>query len=137
MRNPEHARHFSDIDIQQFGHGGLAGEGAEAHQKTTARPAQEGVKVSLHCDNCGAPNVVTIEWPEAIVISTGNLPPHWKVEAGHMRPDLGCAHCRRQIPLGVTPSEAERWVKAGINARFVNPQQAQSIVQQAARGRMR
>jgi hypothetical protein len=137
MKNPEHARHFNDIDVNQFGYGGLGGAGAEAHQKTTARPSQEGVKIALSCDNCGAPNVMTIEWPEAIVIATGNLPPGWKVESGYIRPDLGCASCKRLVTPGVTPDEAKRWVTAGINAHFVSQQQANAIAQQAARGRMR
>jgi hypothetical protein len=137
MKNPEHASHFSDIDVSQFGFGGLGGAGAELHQKTTARTTKEGVKIALDCDNCGAPNILTMEWPEVIVIATGNLPPGWKLEAGYIRPEVGCASCRRLVTPGVTPGEAKRWVEAGINARFVDAQQAHAIAQQAARGRMR
>lgn len=136
MKNPEHARHFSDVDVSQFGFGGLGGEGADMHQKTTARPARDGVKISLSCDNCGAPNILTVEWPEAVVISSGNLPPGWKLDGGYVRPEVGCASCRRLVTPGMTPSEAKRWVEAGINARFVSPQEANAIIQRVARGRM-
>src|SRR5690606_9981256 len=95
---------------------------------------QAGVKVRLDCTSCGAPNVMTIEWPEAIIISVGAIPPGWKYDQGYIRPEIGCAQCRRLLSPGVTPSEAERWVKAGINARFVNPQQAQAIATKARGG---
>jgi hypothetical protein len=137
MKNPLHAQHFSDVDISQFGYGGLSGAGAESHDKATARPTAEGVKISLSCDNCGSPNILTIEWPEVIVISTGHLPHGWRVDQGYVRPEVGCANCRRLVTPGVTPDEAQRWVRAGISAQFVNPQQAQAIVQQATRGGMR
>ena len=137
MKNPLHAEHFTDVDVTQFGYGGLGGAGADNHEKATARPTAQGVVIALNCDNCGSPNRLTIEWPEAIVISTGNLPQGWKIDQGYIRPDVGCANCRRLVTPGVTPDEAQRWVKAGISARFVNPQQAQAIVQQATRGGVR
>ena len=130
MKNPLHAQHFSDVDVNQFGYGGLGGAGAEGHDRATAKPTAEGVKVALNCDNCGSPNILTIEWPEAIIISAGRLPPNWKVDQGYIRPEVGCANCRRLVTPGVTPDEAQRWVKAGINARFVDPKQAQGIVDQ-------
>jgi hypothetical protein len=134
MKNPEHAQHFADVDIDKLGYGGLSGIGAAEHGQASARPVQDGVKVALNCDNCGAPNVLTIEWPEAVIISTGHLPRGWKIQSGYIRPDLGCANCNRLVTPGVTPDEAHRWVKAGIAARFISPQQAQAIAQQAQRG---
>lgn len=126
--------HFEDIDTESLGFGGLGGSAIENLHKTTARPTQAGVKVRLDCTSCGAPNVMTIEWPEAIIISVGAIPPGWKYDQGYIRPEIGCAQCRRLLSPGVTPSEAERWVKAGINARFVNPQQAQAIATKARGG---
>lgn len=137
MKNPEHARHFEDVDIDRYGFGGLGGAAAEDHSKAKAKPSKEGVKIALDCDNCGAPNIVTVEWPEAIVISTGNLPRGWKFERGYIRPDIGCGSCQRLVSPGITPDEAQRWVKAGINARFVDPRHAQALAQQAARGGVR
>lgn len=131
MRNNEH---FDDLDINAFGNGGLGGAGAEAHARTSARPVKEGVKVSCNCDSCGAPNLFIIAWPEAIILSTGRLPKGWKVDQGYIRPELGCVRCNKVLGAGVTPSESGRWVKAGINARFVNPQQAQALANQAMRG---
>jgi len=127
-------QHFDDIDFDNFGFGGLGGAGAESHGRAKATTARDGVKVSLNCDNCGAPNILTIEWPEAIIISTGHLPPGWKVEQGYIRPEVGCASCRRLVSPGVTPDEASRWVKAAVHAKFVSPQQIQALMAQASRG---
>lgn len=135
--NPEYAGHFSDVDLSSFGCGGLSGAAAENHSRAKAKTTADGVKISFDCDNCGAPNVLTIDWPEAIIISTGRLPRGWKLEQGYIRPEIGCAQCRRLVTPGVTPDEAKRWVTAGINARFVNAQQAQAIAQQAMRGGVR
>src|SRR5690606_11011146 len=114
--------------------GGLGGSAIENLHKTTARPTQAGVTVRLDCPPCGPPNVMTIEWPEAIITSVGAIPPGRKYDQGYIRPEIGCAPCRPLLPPGATPSGAERWVKAGINARFVNPQQAQAIATKARGG---
>jgi len=133
-----HSHHFQDIDLNNLGFGGLAGglggDAAANHSRVKAKPTQEGVAFSLECDNCGAPNVVTASWPEIIVISAGAIPKGWKYEAGYIRPEVGCGSCRRLVSPGVTPGEAQRWVNAGINARFVNGQQANQIAAQAKRG---
>lgn len=134
MKNSEH---FEDIDVDSMGFGGLGGAAVENHHKARAKPARDGVKIQLSCDNCGAPNVLTAEWPEVIFISAGAIPPHWEYERGYIRPKIGCAQCRRLVSPGMTPDEAKRYVIAGINAKFVNPQQAEAIAQQAKRGGVR
>lgn len=126
--------HFEDIDTENLGFGGLGGAAIENLHKTTARPTKDGVKVKLDCSSCGAPNVMTIEWPEAIVISVGAIPPGWKYDSGYIRPEIGCAQCRRLLSPGVTPDEATRWVKAAVNARFVDPQQANALATRARKG---
>jgi hypothetical protein len=134
IKNPEHAKYFEDVDLDGMGYGGLGGAAVEDHNRVRARPTREGVKLQLACDNCGAPNIMTIEWPEAIVISAGALPPGWKYDQGYIRPEVGCAQCRRLVSPGVTPDEAKRWVTAGINAKFIDAGQANALVQRAAQG---
>lgn len=137
IKNPGIAQHFDDLDLSSFGYGGLNGTGAEGHTRATAKPMPDGVKISLNCDNCGVPNILTIDWTEIVVISTGHLPSGWKIDQGHFRPEVGCASCRKLVTPGVTADEAGRWLRAGVNARFVDPAKANAIAQQVARGGMR
>ena len=125
--------HFADVDVESMGYGGLGGMAVENLHKAKAKTTAAGVLVKLDCGTCGAPNVMTIDWPEAIIISAGAIPRGWTLDRGHVRPEIGCGQCKRLVTPAVTPDEAQRWVKAGIAARFVNPQQAQQIVQQATR----
>lgn len=127
-------KHFEDVDLDNLGYGGLGGAAVEDHNKAKAKPTRDGVQIKLSCDNCGAPNKLTVDWKEVIIISTGAIPPGWKYESGYIRPEVGCASCRRLVSPGITPDEALRWVKAGISAQFVNAQQAEQIAQQAKRG---
>lgn len=129
-----HQQYFEDVDLSNLGYGALGGAAIEQHNSPKASPTPEGVRISLHCDHCGAPNVLTAEWPEVIFISAGALPRGWKYDQGHIRPEVGCALCRRLVSPGITPDEAQRWVRAAIHARFVMPQQADALVQQAKRG---
>lgn len=126
--------HFEDIDTETFGYGALGGEAIDNFHRTSAKPTQAGVQIKLDCESCGTPNILTVEWPEAIIISVGAIPRGWEYDQGYIRPKSGCAHCRRLVSPGITPGEAERWVKAGINARFVDPQQAQAIALNARKG---
>lgn len=133
----KYSEHFGDLDLDNMGFGGLSGDAVENHNKARSKTAADGVKIQLACDHCGAPNVMTIDWPEAIIISAGAVPPGWKYELGYIRPQTGCGSCRRLVSPGITPEEAKRWVTAGINARFVDPVKANTLVQQAARGAVR
>jgi hypothetical protein len=132
--NPEQSKYFEDVDVEGMGFGGLGGAAIENHHRANARPTAEGVKVKLDCGTCGAPNVMTIEWPEAIIIAHGAIPKDWVYEKGYIRPEVGCAQCRRLVSPGITPDEAARWVKAAQNARFVTPQQIQSVAAHLKRG---
>jgi len=130
--NPEQAKYFEDVDTENMGFGALGGSAVENHHRVKAKPTQEGVQVKIDCDSCGAPNVMTILWPEAIVISVGAIPPNWRFDRGYIRPQVGCGQCRRLVSPGVTPDEAERWVRAAISAKFVPAQKAQALAKQAA-----
>lgn len=126
-------QYFDDVDVDSLGFGGLGGAAIENHHRANARPTAEGVKVKLDCQTCGAPNVMTISWPEAVIIAHGAIPPEWEYVQGYIRPKVGCAQCRKLVATGVTPDEAARWVKAAQNARFITPQQIQAISAQIKR----
>lgn len=127
--------HFEDIDLESIGFGGLGGLAADNLTKSTAKTTPGGVDVKLNCGNCGVPSVMTIEWPEAIVLSAGAIPPGWKYINGHIHPtDVRCKSCVRNVSPGVTPDEAKRWVTAGVNARFVNPALVQTILSKVRQG---
>ncbi len=136
MKNPEHAKYFEDVDVDNLGFGALGGGAIENHERAGAKPRREGVVVSVNCQHCGTPNRMTIEWPEAIIISAGAIPQGWEYHEGYIRPRVGCGSCKHLVSPGITPDEAARWVRAGINAKFVNAQQAQQIVNQARAGRV-
>lgn len=131
------SEHFADLDLGSMGYGALSGSGVESHQKLRSKTKKDGVEIALNCDACGMPSLMTITWPEAIVISAGKLPPGWRYTEGYLQPDIGCKQCRTQVPVGVTPEEAKRWVVSGVQARFVDGQQADALYQQATRGGVR
>lgn len=126
--------YFSDIDVEAFGFGGLGGVATESHHRATAKPTKEGVVMAFNCDNCGMPNRLTADWNEIIQISAGAIPQGWVFDAGYVRPYMGCAHCRKEVKVGITPDEAKRHVTAAINARFVDPNYANALVQKARSG---
>jgi hypothetical protein len=126
--NPEQSKYFEDVDVESMGFGGLGGSAVENHHKAKAKPTRDGVKIALDCGTCGSPNIMTVDWQEAVVISQGAIPPNWVYEQGYIRPEVGCAQCRRLVSPGVTPDEAKRWVTAAVNARFIAPQQVQQII---------
>lgn len=120
-------QYFDDVDVEGLGFGGLGGPAIDNLHRSNARPTAAGVKVKLDCQTCGSPNVMTIEWPEAVIIAHGAIPAGWAYEKGYIRPGIGCGSCRKHVDAGVTPDEAARWVKAAQNARFITPQQIQAI----------
>jgi hypothetical protein len=128
----QYGDHFSDVTSDLGGYGSLGGAGIGAHERTEAKVTQEGVNLHAHCDNCGVHNVVIAEWPELVFIAEGKLPPNgWKFEQGHVRTAIGCRGCRRELPIGVVPDEAGKWVRAGVSARYIAPNVVQHLASQA------
>ena len=100
-RNPEFLKHFEDVNLDALGFGGLGGLGSAHHVKTNAKPTREGVKMSVNCDHCGAPNIILVEWPEAVIISQGRMPGGWKYIQGYVQPQIGCNQCQKVSAPGV------------------------------------
>jgi hypothetical protein len=116
---------FSDVpelggEDDQFG--SLAGGGTSNHFGTQTSNAREGMQYKVHCDNCGTPNLITVNWQELIIVGSGMVPPGWKYENGRLFPNLGCANgnCGFICTVNITPDEASRHVNAAIQAQVIN-----------------
>lgn len=128
---------FRDVRGSLGGHGCLGGAGAEEHYKARASVKDDGIGYTVHCDNCGQPNIVTPSWDELIYVANKQIPPHWKYEPAHVavHPNVGCQMCRAVLLLLIKPDEASRQLKAGEHAGKVGRayivQASQRIAQRA------
>lgn len=120
--------HFSDIDIRAFGAGALSGQGSEDHYATSSSAGPGGMDFRCACDACGTRMLITVSWDECIFISQGVPPPGnatsppWGYARGGLFPQVQCPMCRRtDTLLLLTPDEAERHLRAGIQGQFVPP----------------
>lgn len=123
---------FRDVDLSQFGFGALGGAGAEEHYQARATLDPNGVWYQAPCDNCGQPNGILINWNEFVYSANRLLPPGWQPHAGGMHPNVGCQQCRALMLLTITPDEAQRQLKAGVMANFVQEAQVAAMSQQLA-----
>ena len=120
---------FSDVNE------GIAGDGifksSEALQKmghVDKSFADHNTGLVLHCDctRCGRPIDMHVAWPELVIIGQGAIPNGWyhDAQSGTARVDMRCNQCHEApIPWGITPDEAQRDVKAGIQGAKLSPQQ--------------
>lgn len=116
---------FNDIDLSQFGAGALSGAGADDHYASRSRYVPEGVRFEIVCDTCGQRQYVLVSWDECIFVSQGHPPPGnpqspaWGYSARHgaLHPNIPCCSCQRKDTLVMmTPDEAHRHIRAGIQA---------------------
>jgi len=126
---------FSDVPEltqEEDRFGSLAGGGTDNHFQTQTTSGREGVSYKIHCDNCGLPNVVTVDWQEMVIVGSGMAPHGWKYENGRLFPNLGCGNgnCGYICTVTVTPDEAARHVNAALQAKVVTPQFVESIRRQ-------
>ncbi len=85
-----------------------------------------GIETHCSCSQCGIPNIVTVEWPEAVVGSQAAVPEGWKVnrEAGALSPymDTACRSCNVWLELLFTPAELDRYVNTAVNQGILSAQ---------------
>lgn len=101
-------------------------EAIKEHFGVKSKPvSREGAHYQLCCPNCNHPQIITISWREMVAAAmaprTGQIPVDdrgiaWQYTGAAMVPVIGCAQCKKQIRLGITPDEAARLVSAGQQA---------------------
>ncbi len=95
-------------------------------QQTKTKVTPQGISTHCSCSQCGTQNIVTVEWPEAIVASQAAVPEGWKVnrEQGALSPylDTACRSCHMWIELLFTPAELDRYVSTAVNQGILNGQ---------------
>ncbi len=120
-------------DFNPHGYGSLGGVGAEGFEeiKTSVAKDGSGVEFIVPCNGCARETAVTVEWGELILMAHKRQPPQWTVEAavGAFMPLVAC-RCGARVPLGITPDECVRHVKAGEANGKISPQQVQAFMQQ-------
>lgn len=137
MRHPD----FQDVDESMLrgGFGVLGGDGATEHHQAREKMVDQGIQYTMHCDNCGQPNNVIVDWAEFVFVNMKFAPPGWRAEPslGGFHPNLGCASCRSLLVFIITPDEGQRQVQRGVHANRVNPNEVQTLrnqIAQRARG---
>lgn len=124
-------RDFDDVQELRTGSlGVLGGEGADFLEKVKTETTPEGIVSTCPCGQCGRPQVITVEWPEAVVGSLGFMPPNWEHDqrSGAIFPNVPCGSCRYQLPLLFTPQELKRLVHSGVQAGDVDPNLVNAVV---------
>lgn len=131
--------HFSDVpelvsENERFGL--FQGDGTDNHFQVQQSPTRAGVDYKVHCDNCGTPNVITVDWNELIFIGSSRLPPGWHYDNGRMYPNVGCANgnCNYICSIQITPDEAAKHVHAALQAQVVSPQHVAAVRRQLGLG---
>lgn len=126
------AEHFSDVPElagEDTRFGVFSGDGTSNHFSVQSSNAQEGVQYKVHCDNCGTPNVITVDWRELIILGSSRLPQGWRYEGGRMYPNVGCANgnCNYICAMQITPDEAARHVHAAVQAQVITGEQVAQV----------
>jgi hypothetical protein len=127
--------HFDDVE-DELGkiNGVLDSDALRNQERIIEKLNPQGIGYDFHanCQNCNRQNSVTLTWPEIIVASAGLLPVDehsrrpWIAGRGAMFPPIGCAACGEQLLVPVTPDKAERYLRAGMAAKFLTPEQVNS-----------
>lgn len=122
-------------DVQELRNGSLGvlgGEGADFLEKTKTETTPQGIDTTCTCGSCGRPNVITVEYGEAITGSENLMPEHWQFDktSRSIFPDIGCANCRYQLKLLFTPQELKRLVQQAVNDGTLNPGYVNQMVAQ-------
>lgn len=105
----------------------MEGMGVSDQYSARDRVVDEGVAFQMRCDNCGQPNVVTVNWSEFIYGANRLIPPGWVHDPRHgaLHPNKGCASCRALLLILFKPDECARHLKGGIMANKITPDQVQ------------
>ena len=133
---------FDDVqELRNESLGVLGGEGAAYLEKVKTEVTPAGIVSQCPCGQCGKPNIITVEWPEAIVGSQKLKPRDWELDTDKSSgkvsifPNVPCATCHYQLKLLFTPQELSRLIDTGIRQGDINGAWAQSyaaqVVQQA------
>lgn len=122
-------------DVQELRNGSLGvlgGEGADFLEKVKTEIKPEGIVSVCPCGQCGRPQAITVEWPEAVVGSLSLMPPNWghDEQSGNIYANVGCGSCRYQLKLLFSPQELKRHIMTGINQGDVSQQYIGNLVAQ-------
>lgn len=108
---------FDDVqELRQNSLGVLGGEGADFLEKVKTEIGRPGITSTAPCGQCGRPQQITVEWPEAVIGSLALMPPNWQLDqtSGQIYPNIGCGSCQYQLKLLFSPQELKRYVLAGV-----------------------
>lgn len=108
---------FDDVqELRNKSLGVLGGEGADFLEKVKTEISRQGVTSTCTCGQCGKPQQITVEWPEAVIGSLALMPPHWQLDppSRQIFPNVPCGSCQYQLKLLFSPQELKRAVNAGI-----------------------
>lgn len=106
-------------DVQELRNGSLGvlgGEGADFLEKVKTETTPAGIESTCPCGQCGRPQIITVEWPEAVVGSMALIPRNWELDTptNSIFANVGCGSCRYQLKLLFSPQELKRLVLQGI-----------------------
>ncbi len=121
---------FDDVqELRNESLGVLGGEGAEFLEKVKTTTTPQGVVSVCPCGQCGRPQEITVEWPEAIIGSLALMPPGWDhdEQSGGIYANVGCGSCRYQLKLLFSPQELKRLVNQGVSDGDISLQYANSM----------
>jgi hypothetical protein len=133
LTNQSQIEAFADMDsfLRRQGAGALGGDGVEAFLTPEVRPTPSGISIGTKCESGDCSIQVDVTWPELVFIANQVAPPQWYYFQGHLRPHVGCPRCGKEVQVGLTPEECQKYVKSGIQAGRVSPQQVQQVAQAA------
>jgi hypothetical protein len=107
--------------------GVLAGDGFQHIEtiQSKSTPGKDGkpspgYTFELHCINCSTKNGVEVSWTELVDLSAGAIPMDpdarrpWIFAKGKATPPCACGRCGKALFVFMTPDEAQRYVRTGI-----------------------
>lgn len=127
---------FADVRdmVNGLGSGILSGEGESFHNRVKGAISRDGsgFDYQIRCDKCGQTLVVTVSWPELIIMGQGQLPANgeWRHDPSHgcFVPAQGCPRDGDHIRLGITPDECNRNLQSGIASRKITREEIQRFL---------
>lgn len=122
---------FNDVqELRTKSLGVLGGEGAEFLEKVKTETTPAGIESTCPCGQCGRPQIITIEWREAVIGSLHLMPENWNhdEQTGNIYANVGCGSCRYQLKLLFSPQELKRYVAQGIQEGVVSPRVINDLV---------
>jgi hypothetical protein len=128
--------HFQDEEHTIInGRGVLGGEGASEFETITSKPTpgqngqhSPGYTFTLHCMNCSSQVGVSVGWVELVDLSAGEIPNDpdsgkpWLFSEGKATPPCWCPKCGKPLIVFLSPDEASKYVRTGVQMGAVNEQ---------------